>query len=165
MSHSKYHLTVSKILGLLEENNFWHQTFEHEPVRTSEEASKLRDGYSIHQGAKALIVRIKLSNTEKKFAMLTSPGDLRFDSSKVKQVFKAKDVRFATEEEVSEITKGVLPGGVPPFGNLFDLETVVDPSLLDNEKIIFNAGDKSFSIAMKSADYKKLVDPIIENIV
>ena len=62
------------------------------------------------------------------------------------------------------MTKGVLPGGVPPFGNLFDLEVIVDPKLLENEKIIFNAGDRCFSIAMKSKDYTTLISPTIVNI-
>lgn len=162
---SKYHQVVSKIVELLEKNDCWFEVFEHTPVRTSEEAAKIRHGYDLHQGAKALIVRVKISNTEKKFAMLVCPGNSRFDNDKVKQYFGAKDIRFATEEEVSTITSGVQPGGVPPFGNLFGIEVVVDPTLLFNEKIIFNAGDWSFSIGMKSADYVTIVSPKVENIV
>ena len=112
-----------------------------------------------------MIVRVKISNTEKKFAMLVCPGNSRFDNDKVKQYFGAKDIRFATEEEVSTITSGFRPGGVPPFGNIFGLEVVVDPTLLLNEKIIFNAADRSFSIGMKSADYVTIVSPKVENIV
>jgi prolyl-tRNA editing enzyme YbaK/EbsC (Cys-tRNA(Pro) deacylase) len=39
-----------------------------------------------------------------------------------------------------------------------------DTSLYDNEKIIFNAGRIS-SIAMKSSDYKLLVQPVVGDIV
>ena len=159
-----YHPVTSKIAELLETNNMWFETFEHEPVRTSEEASKVRDGYTIDQGAKALIVRVKISNANKKFVMLVLPGIARFDVDKVKLLFEAKDIRFATEQEVDEITEGVKPGGVPPFGNLFDLEVIADPSLFENEKIIFNAGDKSFSVGMYSKDYKEIMNPQIESI-
>jgi Ala-tRNA(Pro) deacylase len=159
---SKYHPIAAQITNQLKEGNLWFETFEHEPVRTSEEAAKIRSGYTIAQGAKALIVRTKVSGSDKKFVMLVCPGDKRFDNEKVKQIFNAKDVRFATEEEVAEITSGVQPGGVPPFGNLFDLEVVVDPRLLQNEKIVFNAGDRRFSVAMKSSDYVTLVQPKIE---
>lgn len=161
----KYHEVTTQIVNLLKTNEVWFETFEHEPVRTSEEAAKIRNGYTIHQGAKALIVRVKISNVNKKFMMLVFPGDLRFDTSKIKQLFSAKDVRFATEEEVLQLTNGIQPGGVPPFGNLFNLEVIVDPSLLQNEKIVFNAGDRSFSIGMKSADYKMIVSPKVEKIV
>jgi Ala-tRNA(Pro) deacylase len=159
-----YHKTVSEIRGTLDKNNVWYETFEHGPVRTSEEAAKIRTGYSLHQGAKAMIVRIK-SQGQSKFIMAVLPGDLRIDSNKLKRYFNAKDIRFANEEEVNTITNGVQPGGVPPIGNLFNLEVVADPSIFENERIVFNAGDRRYSIAMKSEDYKKIVNPKIESIV
>lgn len=160
-----YHPVVSQITDLLEKNGCWFETFEHEPVRTSEDAAKIRDGYTLHQGAKALIVRIKITKADRKFAMVVFPGDVRFDAEKVKQLFSAKDVRFATVEEVAQLTDGVQPGGVPPFGNLFGLEVIADPSLLQNEKIIFNAGDRSFSVGMKSTDYVEVVKPLVREVV
>lgn len=161
----EYHLLVGEIKTLLQKNSYWFETFEHETVRTSEEAAKVRPNYSLKQGAKAIIVRVKEKGGRKYFSMLVISGDKRFDTDKVKRLLNAKDIRFATEEEVKEITKGVEPGGVPPFGNLFGLKTVVDRSLFNNEKIIFNAGDRRFSIAMKSEDYKTLVNPELESIV
>jgi Ala-tRNA(Pro) deacylase len=160
-----YHPTVTTIKNILEQHSCWFQTFEHEPVRTSEEAAKIRTGYTQHQGAKALIIRVKISEAQKKFVMLVFPGDLQFDKQKVKNLFNAKDIRFATEEEVSQLTNGVQPGGVPPFGNLFNLEVIADPSLLESEKIVFNAGDRCFSIVIYSRDYKMLVDPRVVPIV
>lgn len=160
----QYHKTVKEIKDLLEKHDIWFEAFEHEPVRTSEQAAKVRTGYSLKQGAKAIIVRVKTKD-EKYFAMLVIPGDRRFKVEQVKKIFASKDIRFATEEEVLEITQGIEPGGVPPFGNLFGLEILVDESLFANEKIIFNAGDKRFSIAMKSQDYKALVKPRVESIV
>jgi len=161
----EYHKITKQITDILKENNLWFETFEHEPVRTSEEAAKIRPGYDLNQGAKAMIVRVKISESNKKFVMLVLPGDLRFDNSKVKNIFGAKDVRFATESEISEITKGVQVGGVPPFGNLFGLEVIADPKLFENEKIIFNAGDRRFSIAMFSKDYEAVVKPQITSII
>jgi len=154
-----------QITDLLKKHGVWFETFTHAPVRTSEEAAQVRDGYTLQQGAKAIIVRVKITNTNRKFVMLVIPGDVRFDTGKVKRLFAAKDMRFATEEEVVKLTDGVQPGGVPPFGNLFGLEIIADPTLLQNEKIVFNAGDRSFSVAMKSADYRKLAQPRIETIV
>jgi len=161
----EYHKVTMQITDLLKKHGVWFETFTHAPVRTSEEAAQVRDGYTLQQGAKAIIVRVKITNTNRKFVMLVIPGDVRFDTGKVKRLFAAKDMRFATEEEVVKLTDGVQPGGVPPFGNLFGLEIIADPTLLQNEKIVFNAGDRSFSVAMKSADYRKLAQPRIETIV
>jgi prolyl-tRNA editing enzyme YbaK/EbsC (Cys-tRNA(Pro) deacylase) len=122
-----YHPVVRQITDLLLKHNCWFETFEHEPVLTSEEAVKVRTGYSLSQGAKA--------------------------------------IRFATVGEVASLTNGVQAGGVPPFGNLFSLEVLADPKLFENEKIIFNAGDRRFSVAMKSKDFKNLVNPKIESFI
>lgn len=160
-----YHPVTNTIKDFLTHNNCWFETFEHEPVRTSEEASKVRPGYSLQQGAKAIIVRVKKTGGEKRFVMFVIPATLRFDNEKVKTLFDAKDIRFASEEEISTLTNGIQVGGVPPFGNLFNLEVIADPKLFENERIVFNAGDRRFSIAMKSEEYKKLVNPRIETIV
>ena len=156
-----YHPVVEKIKSLLKQNNIWFETFEHEPVITSEEAGKVRTGYNLTQGTKALIVRVTTSEKEKKFVMILVPGDKKFDEKKVQAELGFTKIRFATEEEVSEITGGVQRGGVPPFGNLFGLSVYMDRTILDNEKIIFNAGDRSYSIGMHSADFVKVVKPVI----
>lgn len=77
----------------------------------------------------------------------------------------AKDLRCATEEEVKKITGGVEPGGVPPFGNIFGLEVYADLHLLQQKKIVFNAGDRSVSVAMAARDYRRLVRPQVVRIV
>ena len=63
-----------------------------------------------------------------------------------------KELRFATREEVLELT-GLAPGSIPPFGSLFGLPTLCDERLGDNDVINFNAGDHSISVSMRYADY------------
>lgn len=156
-----YHPVSYKITKLLEQDHCWFESFEHEPVRTSEEAARIRPGYSLRQGAKAIILRVRGSANDRFFVMLVMPADRKFDKDKVKALFGARDQRFATEVEVAELTQGVEAGGVPPFGNLFGLRMVADPELFENEKIVFNAGDRRFSVAMRAEDYKRLVQPDI----
>ena len=164
-----YHHTVDLIKKLLDENQVFYKCFEHEAVRTSEEAAAIRPEYTIEQGAKALIVRIKKKGvdkeSEKTFVQIVVPGDAKFDPKKARHELQAKDIRFATPEEVDRITSGVVPGGVPPFGILWGLPVFVERTLLDNEEIIFNAGDRKFSIAMKSEDYKAIVKPTLVTII
>lgn len=155
-----YHPVVDQIIQILQAQNYWYEKFEHGEVKTSEEAAAVRPDYSLAQGAKALIVK-----ADDKFVMLVIPGDKKFSNSKVKKLMDVGDVRFATEEQVNQITSGIKIGGVPPFGNLFGLQVIADPTLFINEKIIFNAGDRCVSVAMKSEDYKKLILPIIGDII
>ena len=153
------HAAVGRIKALLDAEACWYETFEHEPVRTSEEAAAARPGYALRQGAKAIILRVKRSKRDKFFVMLVFPADRKFDSRAVKDYFAARDIRFASEDEVAELTGGIQPGGVPPFGNLFDLPLFATPQLFQVERIVFNAGDRRYSLAMRSADFRRLAQP------
>lgn len=153
------HAAVGRVKALLDAEACWYETFEHEPVRTSEEAAATRPGYGLRHGAKAIILRVKRSKRDKFFVMLVFPADRRFDAKAVKDYFAVRDIRFASADEVAELTGGVQPGGVPPFGNLFDLPVFATPQLFEVERIVFNAGDRRYSLAMRSADYRQLARP------
>jgi Ala-tRNA(Pro) deacylase len=159
------HDVFHRIEAVLKKDGCWYETFIHgQTVRTSEEAAALRPNYTLAEGAKALIVRLKIPHKGKQFAMAVLPGDKKFDSKKLKLAAGASDLRFATEQEVAELTGGVQPGGVPPFGTLFSVAVYADEGVFANENIIFNAG-RNASIAMKSSDYKRLVTPVVASIV
>jgi Ala-tRNA(Pro) deacylase len=124
----------------------------HEPVYTSEQAAAVR-GAPLSSGAKALVVK-----AGECFVMLVIPADRKLDSKKARGGLGVKAIRFATKEEVLQLT-GLEPGSIPPFGGLFGLPTYVDPALALNESINFNAGDHSISIQMRHADYVAVETP------
>jgi Ala-tRNA(Pro) deacylase len=161
---SGYHPVARRIVELLQTSDCSYESFEHEPVRTSVEAAATRPGYSLSQGAKAIICSAK-GRSGDRFIMLVFPADRKFDSRSVRTALDLSGFRFATEEEIASLTGGVVPGAVPPFGNLFGLEVLADTSLFDNERIVFNAGDQRFSIAMRSDDFRALVQPRVADIV
>lgn len=169
MSDTAYHPIVGKIRELLDVQNVPYEFYEHEAARTSEEAAAVRPEFSLAQGAKALIVRIKKRGVpkeeEKEFVQVVVPGDAKYDSKKVREALNAKDIRFATEDEVADITNGIQPGGIPPFGNLFGVRVLVAQSLYENEEIIFSAGDRRCSIAIASTDHQQVVEPLVAAII
>ncbi len=118
----------------------------HAPVYTSEEAAAVR-GVPLCTGAKALIVKAGDA-----FVLLVVPADRKLDSKKARTALAVKALRFASREEVEQLT-GLQPGSIPPFGSLFGLPTRCDPALRGNERINFNAGDHSVSVSMTCADY------------
>lgn len=158
-----FHPVSSRIEELLKERGLWYERFEHEPVRTSEEAARVRPEYSIRQGTKALIVRGKKGGKKTLF-MVVVPGHSSFDRGKVQEATGCRDIRFVSEDEVRKITRGIEPGGVPPFGALFDLPTYVDEHVFDNERIIFSAGDRRVSIAMRSSEYHALLPVVVTDL-
>jgi len=124
----------------------------HMPVFTSEEAAQVR-GKPLGSGAKALVCK-----ADDRFVMIVLPADRKLASKATRQAAGIKSLRFATREEVEQLT-GLAPGSIPPFGSLFGLATWCDERLSEHERINFNAGDHAISISMTYADYVAAEQP------
>jgi len=131
---------------LLKGQGIGHDVLRHAPVYTSEEAAEVR-GTPLASGAKALVCK-----ADDQFVMIVLPADRKLDSKSVRKSQGIKSLRFASREEVEQLTS-LAPGSIPPFGSLFGLETWCDERLSEHERINFNAGDHSVSISLRYADY------------
>lgn len=141
-----------RVENLLKQHVIAYKVLRHEPVYTSEEAARVR-GTPLSSGAKALICK-----GEEGFVMFVLPADRKLDSHAVRRAKDWKKLRFATRDEVMEMT-GLVPGSIPPFGSLFGLPTFCDKRLGENEVINFNAGDHSISVSMRYVDYVQVEKP------
>ncbi len=68
-----------------------------------------------------------------------------------------RNLGLATEAEVATLFGDCAIGAIPPAGMLYDLETIVDEALLEQEDIYFEAGDHERLIHMKRKDFSKLL--------
>lgn len=148
------HPVVTTIRSLLEGNDIPYQYMEHEPGTSSEDMAAIRKDFSLSEGAKALILA-----ADSCFIQVVIPGDRKFSNSKLKKITGVRNIRFAAARELAEITGGILPGAVPPFGTLFHIPVYADERLFVNERIVFNCGERTASIAMRSDDYRDIVRP------
>jgi Ala-tRNA(Pro) deacylase len=142
----------NRIEALLRAHEVTPQVTHHEPVFTSEEAAAIR-GVELCSGAKALVCKC-----DGQMVMFVVPADRRLDSKAVRREAGWRKIRFASQDEVLEIT-GLRPGSIPPFGSLFKLPTCCDPALGENERINFNAGDHAISVSITYADYVRAENP------
>jgi Ala-tRNA(Pro) deacylase len=68
-------------------------------------------------------------------------------------------LRLAKEHEFGDAFPTCELGGMPPFGNIFDLATYCDQDISNNREIEFNAGTHTETIRMSFDDFKRLVNP------
>lgn len=141
----------ASICSFLEQREVIYRIVHHEPTFTSEESAKAR-GEDVRVGGKAIVMKV-----DDNFKLFVLSASLKVDSKAIKQRFNAKSIRFATKEELLELT-GLVPGSVPPFGApILPLELYIDDSILQNERIAFNAGSLTDSVIMSVQDYRKIV--------
>ena len=136
-----------RLISFFNSLNIYYTIIEHEETPSSLDSARAR-GESIKIGAKALLVKSK-----HRYCLCVIPADRRLDTKLVKKILKSKTLRFASVEELKELT-GLPKGAVPPFGHFFGLDTFVDPALFCEENVAFNAAMLTRSVKMKSSDYK-----------
>ena len=144
---------LEAIRALLREHGVAFREVHHEPVRTSEQAAAVR-GEPLEIGGKAIVAKVGET-----FHVLVFSAARRLDSKRVRKHVGAQRFRFATPEELQELT-GLVPGSVPPFGRpILPLDLFVDESILANDRIAFNAGTLTDSIILDRKEYLEVARP------
>ena len=152
--------TYNKLKNLFDTNNIKYNHMEHLPAKTSEEVAKIR-GTPLETGAKAMIIKI-----DNGFVEVVIPADKKFHSRPAKKLLKTDCLRFATKEELSNLTH-CIQGAVPPFDSIFGLKTYCDEGIFNNKNydfISFNGGLRTKSFQIKKDDYMNLEKPFLCNI-
>ncbi len=146
---------LQRIRNILTGADITFREISHQPTHTSEESARIR-GESLAVGGKALLLK-----NDDIFRLFVLPADRQLDAKKVKQQLGARSVRFATREELLELT-GLVPGAVPPFGEpVLPFKLYADTAIGSTEdKVAFNAGELTTSIVMKASDWRAVAQPI-----
>jgi nondiscriminating aspartyl-tRNA synthetase len=142
----------NEIVRLIRAHAMEFKQLTHEATLTSEESAKVRG--TAEQGIKALILRGKNSKKNYQFNL---PAHLKLDMKLISDLIGEK-CEFEDPAVILE-RFGLVIGGVPPFGNLMNLETFFDEKIQTMGPVAFNCGLITESILMRGEDLIKLVQP------
>lgn len=112
-----------------------------------------------------MVAKVVVVYAGPRLVMLVVPGGHRVDLSKVVAVLGAAGVWLAEERELAAAFPDCEPGAMPPFGNLYGMPVYVDRSLGEQEEIVLQAGTHTETIHMAYADFVRLVEPEVVEIV
>jgi Ala-tRNA(Pro) deacylase len=144
---------LDAIRSYLTEHGVQYREMSHAPTRTSEESAAAR-GEPQSIGGKALLIKIRGA-----FRLFVLSAARKLDNRALKDHFRVQETRFATPEEILELT-GLVPGSIPPFGHpILPFELYADESVLQNDRIAFNAGSLTQSMVMSREDWQRLAQP------
>lgn len=141
----------NRLISFLNQNEIQYDSLEHVASMTCAASATAR-GEDQKIGGKTLLLKDKTD-----FRLFVMSAALEFDSQKARKILKSHKLRFASKEELLQQT-GALSGALPPFGRpLQSFDLYIDPSVLDNDKIAFNAGLLTCSFIMNTQDWYELV--------
>lgn len=144
-----------KLKSYLDENKIKYVTVVHSLAYTAQEIAA-----SAHLRGKGLAKTV-LIKVDGKLAITVLPASYKIEFDLLKKALNSNGVRLANEQEFKDKFPGCEVGAMPPFGNLYGLQTYVAASLVEDEEIAFNAGTHTELIRMQYRDFEKLVNPVI----
>jgi Ala-tRNA(Pro) deacylase len=146
-------MPTQRLREFLDTNRVKYIKIEHSPAYTAQEiaATAHIPGKEL---AKSVIVKL-----DGQMVMAVLPADHRINFDKLREVSGAGKVTLADESEFSELFPDCSLGAMPPFGNLYGMDVLVDESLTKGDKIAFNACTHTELIRLSYRDFAALVKP------
>ena len=146
-------MTVKRLKEFLNDSNIKYVTIRHSIAYTAPEiaaAAHIPGKYL----AKTVIVKI-----DGKMAMAVLPSTHKVNFHLLREDCGATEVELASEGEFKDLFPECEVGAMPPFGNLYGVEVLVDQTLAEDDEIAFNAGSHTELIKLAYNDFEELVKP------
>jgi len=144
-----------RIISFLKENNVKFTLSKHPKAYTAQRAAA-----NAHIPGKNFIKTIVVK-IDGKMALAVLPANDRIGFHEFARQLHARKVELASEDEFRNHFPDSETGGMPPFGNLYNMETYISSDLVENDEIAFNACNHIDVILIRFKDYNKLVNPVV----
>jgi prolyl-tRNA editing enzyme YbaK/EbsC (Cys-tRNA(Pro) deacylase) len=143
-----------RLLALLTAAGLPFEVLEHAEARTAEEAAAAR-GTPLSLGGKSVLLRAERVGN----VVLVVGSDRRIDGARLRRALGVQRYRFASADELFELS-GLRHGELPAFARpLFDAELVVGEDFFTRGEVVFAAASATRSVRMRLADWRAVAKP------
>jgi Ala-tRNA(Pro) deacylase len=91
-----------------------------------------------------------------RYLMAVVPATHSVDIGALYQRF-GREIGLAAEEDVAKLFADCEPGAVPPLGQVYGIETVLDEAFVDAKDVYFEGGDHRALVHVTGSDFLKLM--------
>jgi Ala-tRNA(Pro) deacylase len=150
---------VNAITGYLEGEGIPFELVEHQPTMTAA-AEAQATHRPAHEVAKTVVLQDRGG-----YVLAIVPASDRLDLGKLRELLGAsKELRLASEQEMAADFPGIEVGATPPMGPMLPRAEVVDPRLLEADRILCPAGDHRHSVLLDPRDVVRLADAKVADV-
>lgn len=149
--------TYSRLVAMLDAAGADYGLIDHAATGTTDVVSALR-GHPLEQAAKCLMLLVRVDRKIRRHVLAVVPGDRKVDLGAVASLYSARYVGFCDAETTERLARAV-PGTVLPFALDPAVELVVDPTVLDQPRLFFNAARLDRSMSLATRDYERVARP------
>ena len=140
-----------------------HVPFEVLPHRATYDSQRMAQSLHVsgHEVAKTVLLRC---SGKAPYVVAVVPASRQIDLVKAGEAVGTGPAELATEQEMHNHCPECEIGALPPFGSCYDMKTISDDSLADQEQILFEGDNHEESIRMKYNDFVELEHPLVTSI-
>ncbi len=142
-----------RVTEFLDKEGVAYETLEHAPVFSSQGLAAIE-----HEPGK-YVAKPVIVKADDRYIMCVLPAPRKVDLGRLKGQLDAASVVLADEDEIGKLFPDCELGAEPPFGNLYDLPTVMDQTLEQDDHIVFQAGTHGKALRLSMGEYRRLVAP------
>lgn len=128
---------------------------KHDPAYTAQDLAMKE-----HVTGKAVIKPVVVQ-ADGQFMLCALPAASYVDIEALRHELGAENARIADENEFARLFPDCERGAEPPIGTLFGLPTVLDDSLVKQDRVTFQAGTHEDAVTMNMADYMRCARPMV----
>ena len=107
-----------------------------------------------HQVIKPVVVK-----ADGQFVLCALPASYKVDLSELRRQLNAEEVNLAEEHHLGQLFPDCEIGAEPPIGRLYGMQTLMDESLISDDRVMFQAGTHNNAVTMSLADYRRVAQP------
>jgi Ala-tRNA(Pro) deacylase len=89
------------------------------------------------------------------------PASQRIDMARLRNALHASKIELADEPTLGRVCSDCELGAEPPIGPLFGIQTIMEESLNEADRVMFQAGTHGEAVEMPTSDFKRVAKPQI----
>jgi Ala-tRNA(Pro) deacylase len=148
--------TATWVKNVLATRGVAYEELHHRVAFTAQEVAQ-SEHISGHILAKVVVVI-----ADGRPAELILPASRRVVLERVRRLLSADSIRLASEAEMDEIFTDCETGAIPPLRHWKDVSVLMDASMSNAQKLVFQAGTHEDAISLNFQDWLALVNPRVE---
>lgn len=105
------------------------------------------------------VIKPVIVQADGQFVMCALPACYRVDLGELGRQLQATEVKLADERTLGELFPGCDVGAAPPIGRLYGMTTLMDESLIADDRVTFQAGTHEDAVTMSLMEYRRVAQP------
>ena len=146
---------MNSLISYLDEQGVHYRVSHHPETFTSQELAQVA-----HVSGKKVIKPVVV-RADGQFVLCALPASYFVDVNELRDQLGARKVELADEPMLQELFPDCELGAEPPLGRLWGIETLMDESLLRDDRVTFQAGRHDQAVTMPLAEYRRIAQPEI----